>query len=151
MRSWPDQTRGPWCPQMSSGPSRRSFRTSRSFDVQLAPGGLLRVMIDHPKGVDHELCSSVTNILRPYLDRYTLEVSSPGIPRPLVKPAHYVRHIGHAIQVRTVEPVDGRRTFTGVLRDANDERIALAIEDRPDEVVIPLGLVRKSHLVEEQR
>jgi ribosome maturation factor RimP len=120
-------------------------------DVQLAPGGLLRVLIDHPKGVDHELCSQVTNILRPYLDRYTLEVSSPGIPRPLVKPAHYVRHIGHAIQVRTAEPLDGRRTFTGVLRDANDERIALAVEDRPEEVVIPLGLVRKSHLVEEQR
>jgi len=119
-------------------------------DVQLAPGELMRVLIDHPRGVDHELCSTVTAILRPYLDRYSIEVSSPGIPRPLVKPAHYVRNIGRAIQVKTVEPLDGRRTFTGVLRDADEERIALAVEDRPDEVVIPLGIVRKSHLVEDR-
>jgi len=63
-------------------------------DVRILPGGILRVLIDHPKGVDHELCSTVTNILRPYLDRYTLEVSSPGIPRPLTKPAHYERFRG---------------------------------------------------------
>jgi ribosome maturation factor RimP len=118
-------------------------------DVQLAAGAL-RVLIDHPQGVDHELCSTVTNVLRPYLERYTLEVSSPGIPRPLVKPAHFARNIGRAIAVKTNEPVSGRRTFTGVLRDADDSNITLAGENGDDDVVIPFGLVRKSHLVEER-
>jgi ribosome maturation factor RimP len=118
-------------------------------DVQLVAGAL-RVLIDHPQGVDHELCSTVTNVLRPYLERYTLEVSSPGIPRPLVKPAHFARNIGRAIAVKTHEPVSGRRTFTGVLRDADDSNITLAGENGDEDVVIPFGLVRKSHLVEER-
>ena len=118
-------------------------------DVQLVAGAL-RVLIDHPRGVDHELCSTVTNVLRPYLDRYTLEVSSPGIPRPLVKPAHFTRNIGREIAVKTNEPVSGRRTFTGVLRDADERNITLAGENGDDDVVIPFGLVRKSHLVEER-
>jgi ribosome maturation factor RimP len=118
-------------------------------DVQIVAGAL-RVLIDHPKGVDHELCSTVTNVLRPYLERYTVEVSSPGIPRPLIKPAHFARNIGRSIAVKTNEPVAGRRTFTGVLRDADDEHITLAGENGDDEVVIPFGLVRKSHLVEER-
>ena len=119
-------------------------------DVQLAAGHL-RVLIDHPNGVDHELCTLVTNVLRPYLDRYTVEVSSPGIPRPLVRPAHFQKYLGRSIAVKTHEPVDGRRTFTGVLRDADDDRISLALEGADEEVVIPFGLVRKSHLVEEPR
>jgi ribosome maturation factor RimP len=116
-------------------------------DVQVA-GGSLRVLIDHPRGVDHELCSTVTNVLRGYLDRYSLEVSSPGIPRPLVKPAHFQKYVGRTVAVKTHEPVAGRRSFTGVLRGADDSSLALAVED--DEVVIPFGLVRKSHLVEER-
>ena len=118
-------------------------------DVQVAAGAL-RVLIDHPRGVDHELCSTVTNVLRPYLDRYTLEVSSPGIPRPLVRPAHYQRYLGRVVAVKTHEPLGGRKSFTGVLRDADDDRIALSVEPDQDDVVIPLGIVRKSHLVEER-
>jgi len=117
------------------------------FDVQVVPGGLLRVVIDHPDGVDHELCSRVTQILRPFLDRYAVEVSSPGIPRPLVRPAHYARSVGRQIQVKTIEPIEGRRSFTGTLRAADDERIVVERDDDP--VEIPLGLVRKSHVVEE--
>ena len=117
-------------------------------DVQLV-AGVLRVRIDHPNGVDHELCSLVTNVLRPYLDRYALEVSSPGIPRPLIRPAHFQKFVGRSIAVKTYQPVDGRRTFTGVLRDADEDRISLALDGADEEVVIPFGLVRKSHLVEE--
>jgi ribosome maturation factor RimP len=117
-------------------------------DVQFVASAL-RVLIDHPQGVDHALCTSVTNILRPYLDRYTLEVSSPGIPRPLVRPAHFRRYVGHTVAVRTNEPVEGRRTFTGVLRGADDAGISLSVDGAQGEVQIPFGLVRKSHLVEE--
>jgi ribosome maturation factor RimP len=117
-------------------------------DVQLSASSL-RVLIDHPGGVDHELCTTVTNVLRPYLDRFTLEVSSPGIPRPLIRPAHFRRFVGHEISVRTHEPVEGRKSFVGVLRDADDDRIVIEPDDEEDTLEIPFGLVRKSHLVEE--
>jgi ribosome maturation factor RimP len=117
-------------------------------DVQLS-GGVLCVLIDHPNGVDHELCGRVSNVLRGYTERYQLEVSSPGIPRPLVRPKHFVRSVGSQIAVETREAIDGRRRFTGALRDADDERIVLELPDREEPLPIPLALVRKSHLVEE--
>ena len=52
------------------------------------------VYIDHPTGVDHALCARVTNVLRGYLDRYTVDVSSPGIERPLRTPAHFRNAVG---------------------------------------------------------
>ena len=60
-------------------------------DVQVVPGGVLRVLIDHPDGVDHERCAEVGRALVAFRERFALEVSSPGIPRPLTKPAHYAR------------------------------------------------------------
>jgi ribosome maturation factor RimP len=118
-------------------------------DVHIASGALLRVLIDHPRGVDHELCATVTSILRGYTDRYSLEVSSPGIPRPLVKPAHYARFLGHEVVVKTTEPIEGKRSFTGTLREADDRAIVVAANGAETPVAIPLALVRKSHLVQE--
>jgi ribosome maturation factor RimP len=60
-----------------------------------------RVYVDHPAGVDHSLCASVTNILRPYLDEYSVEVSSPGFDRPLRTRAHFERVVGNEVRVRT--------------------------------------------------
>ncbi len=117
-------------------------------DVQVSPG-VLRVLIDHPQGVDHEVCGRVSNVLRGYTDKFQLEVSSPGIPRPLVRPKHFQRSVGRRIAVETREAIDGRRRFTGALRDADDERIVLELPDREEPLPIPLALVRKSHLVEE--
>ena len=117
-------------------------------DVQVS-SGVLRVLIDHPQGVDHEVCGRVSNVLRDYTDKYQLEVSSPGIPRPLVRPKHFQRSVGSRIAVETREAIDGRRRFTGALRDADDERIVLELPDREEPLPIPLALVRKSHLVEE--
>lgn len=117
-------------------------------DVQVS-AGVLRVLIDHPQGVDHEVCSRVSNVLRDYTDKFQLEVSSPGIPRPLVRPKHFQRSVGSQIAVETREAIDGRRRFTGALRDADDERIVLELPDREEPLPIPLALVRKSHLVEE--
>ena len=56
----------------------------------------LTVYIDHPDGVDHALCERVTDVLRSYLDRYTLDVSSPGIERPLRTPGHFASVVGQA-------------------------------------------------------
>jgi ribosome maturation factor RimP len=118
------------------------------FDVQLS-GDVLRVLIDHPNGVDHALCGRVATVLRGYTDRYQLEVSSPGIPRPLLRPKHFQRNVGSRIAVETREAIDGRRRFSGALRDADDERIVLEDPELEGPLPIPLSLVRKSHLVEE--
>ena len=118
------------------------------FDVQISDG-ILRVTVDHPKGVDHELCGRVSNVLRGYTERFQLEVSSPGIPRPLIRPKHFQRSVGSQIAVETREAIDGRKRFTGSLRDADDQQIVLELPDREEPLPIPLALVRKSHLVEE--
>ncbi|HET8805910.1 MAG TPA: hypothetical protein VFM47_05525, partial [Gaiellales bacterium] len=76
--------------------------------------GLVRVTIDRPGGtVDLDLCERVSRELSPLRDRYALEVSSPGIERPLVKPDHYRAATGSRVHLRTAEAVDGRRSFTG--------------------------------------
>src|SRR5438046_3135475 len=59
------------------------------------------VFVDHPKGVDHALCERVTNVLRRYLDEYTVEVSSPGFNRPLRTQAHFGRALGRTVRVKT--------------------------------------------------
>src|SRR5438132_988416 len=64
-----------------------------------------RVYVDHPAGVDHALCERVTGVLRPYLDRYGVEVSSPGLDRPLRTRAHFERVVGQQVRVKT----EGRR------------------------------------------
>jgi ribosome maturation factor RimP len=117
-------------------------------DVQVS-GSVLRVLIDHPDGVDHTLCGRVANVLGKYTNRYQLEVSSPGIPRPLIRPSHFQRNVGKEIAVETRQAIDGRRRFNGALRGADDEQIVLELPDREEPLPIPLALVRKSHLVEE--
>jgi ribosome maturation factor RimP len=107
----------------------------------------LRLYIDHPEGVDLALCERVTNQLRDLLERYSLEVSSPGLDRPLTKPEHYRRFRGHRVRVRTREAVEGRRNFTGTIADADDE--AVRVEDSGDQFEIPLSHVHRSNLVPE--
>ena len=59
------------------------------------------VYVDHPQGVDHALCERVTSVLRPYLDDYSVEVSSPGFERPLRTRAHFERAVGRTVRVKT--------------------------------------------------
>jgi ribosome maturation factor RimP len=107
----------------------------------------LRLYIDHPDGVDLALCETVTNHLRDLLTDYSLEVSSPGLDRPLTKPEHYRRFRGHRVRVRTRDEIEGRRNFTGTIADAGDESIR--VEDSGDAYEIPLSSVHRSNLVPE--
>jgi ribosome maturation factor RimP len=107
----------------------------------------LRLYIDHPEGVDLALCERVTNQLRDLLESWSLEVSSPGIDRPLTKPAHYRRYVGRRVRVRTEEAIDGRRNFTGTLTDADDESVSLDADGAA--VRIPLAGIRRSNLIPE--
>jgi ribosome maturation factor RimP len=109
----------------------------------------LRLVIDHPDGVDLALCESVTKALRDLLSDYGLEVSSPGPERPLTKPDHFRRYIGRRARVRTREPRDGHRSFTGELVDASDEAVVMAAGEGV--VSIPYAEIARSNLVQGER
>jgi ribosome maturation factor RimP len=106
------------------------------------------VFIDHPSGVDHALCERVTNVLRSYLDRYTVDVSSPGIERPLRKPAHFRNVIGRKVSIRTAREIAGRKRFKGVVEAVNDHALALAAGggERMD---IPYDAIVRGNLIDE--
>jgi ribosome maturation factor RimP len=106
---------------------------------------VLRVFVDRPEGVDLGVCTRVTNQLRDLLEDYGVEVSSPGPERPLSKPAHYRRYLGHRVRVRTHDQIEGRKDFKGELIDADDEAVALAGESGT--IRIPLPRIRRSNLI----
>jgi|tagenome__1003787_1003787.scaffolds.fasta_scaffold20989833_12 ribosome maturation factor RimP len=114
---------------------------------QLSPG-MVRVFIDRPGGVDLDLCERVSTALAPVREQHALEVSSPGIERPLVKPEHFRRVVGEPVLVKTERAVAGRRSFKGVLTDAQEDMIQL--DQDGEAVTIPLAAVRRSNLVVEQ-
>ena len=119
----------------------------------------VRIFIDHPEGVTLALCERVTVALTPLRERYTLEVSSPGIERPLTKPDHFRRFVGRRARVRTRgdRPTGerainqssslSRRSYTGELVGASDTEITLAADGTL--VSIPYAQIRRSNLVEE--
>ena len=116
-------------------------------DVRILPGGVLRVLIDHPGGVDHERCVEVGRALVAFRERFALEVSSPGIPRPLTKAAHYERFIGREVDVRFHATREGRRRIRGELLECDGQRIVVRDEDGAFE--IPFAAISRAHLVEE--
>jgi ribosome maturation factor RimP len=117
--------------------------------AELPSPGLLRVTIDRPDGaVDLELCQRVSRELTPLRERFALEVSSPGVERPLVTPEHYRRVVGSRVAVRTAEVVEGRRQFRGTLTEASDDEIELDLEG--DRVRLPHAVIRRGNVVEEQ-
>lgn len=98
-----------------------------------AAGSLLRVYIDEPeKGVAIEDCerasreiSALLDVNDPVAGRYTLEVSSPGLERPLFTPQHFARFIGEQVRVNVNLPLDGRRRFQGPIRAVDGDRITI--------------------------
>ena len=107
--------------------------------------GTVRLVIDRPGGVDLGTCERVTGHLRELLAEVGLEVSSPGPERPLTRPDHFRRFLGRRARVRTREPRDGRRTFTGELVGASDEEVTLAAD--AGVVAIPSSEIKRSNLV----
>jgi ribosome maturation factor RimP len=124
--------------------------------AEVVGGGTLRIFIDHPEGVTLALCERVTAALTALRERYTLEVSSPGLERPLTKPEHFRRFVGRRARVRTRgdQPMpssqpfsQSRRSYTGELVGASDTEITLAADGTL--VSIPYAQIRRSNLVEE--
>ena len=117
-------------------------------------GGTLQIMIEPADGraMDVEACAVISRALSAVLDvedpipsAYTLEVSSPGIDRPLTRPKDYARWSGHLARFETAEPIDGRRRFKGTLLGLQDDRVKLRLEDG-QEAQLPLSAVTKAKL-----
>jgi ribosome maturation factor RimP len=115
--------------------------------AEVVGGDTLRLFIDHPDGVSLDLCERVTHSLNDVRERYALEVSSPGIERPLTKPAHFRRFLGRRARVRTREQVGGHNSFTAELVGASDEEVTIAAATGV--VAIPYADIHRSNLVEE--
>jgi ribosome maturation factor RimP len=96
--------------------------------AEVVSGKLVRLFIDHPQGVTLALCERVTRRLPEVREQYALEVSSPGVERPLTKPDHFRRFLGHRARVRTRGEHDGRRSFTGELIEAGDDGVTVAAD-----------------------
>jgi ribosome maturation factor RimP len=113
--------------------------------AEVVGGKLVRLFIDHPKGVTLELCERVTNLLPEVRERYGLEVSSPGPERPLSKPDHFRRYVGRRARVRTRGNHDGHTSFTGELLGATDDAVTVAADTGV--VSIAYADIKRSNLV----
>ena len=103
--------------------------------VELSGGdtSIVRIYIDTPKGVTVDDCakasrqfSAILDVEDPISNKYTLEVSSPGMDRPLAKPEHFQAVVGQDVKIKMTTLVNGRRRFTGELIEANDEFAAVS-------------------------
>jgi ribosome maturation factor RimP len=123
-------------------------------EARFSAGPLLTLLVDREDGpVDHEFCSRVVSAVSPALEAEgyggPFEVSSPGIERPLTKPEHFRRFVGREAKVRTAEPVEGRRNFTGVIDRAGEKDFVLRLLEGGAEVELPFGSVTRAHLKED--
>ena len=103
-------------------------------DLEFAASGLLRVFIDAPAGIRMEDCERVSHQLSHVLevdavDYQRLEISSPGLDRPLRKPEDFVRFAGSEVALRLKRPFEGRRNFDGVLTVEPEGRFGLELLD----------------------
>ena len=122
-------------------------------EARFTGGPLLSLLLDREDGpVDHEFCSRIAAVVAPVVEAEgydgAIEVSSPGIERPLTRPEHFRRFVGHEAKVRTLEPLDGRRNFTGVIDRTGEEAFVLRLSEGA-EVELPFGSVSRANLKED--
>lgn len=113
---------------------------------------LLRVYIDHADGINVDQCaevsrqiSSVLDVEDPITQNYTLEVSSPGMDRPLFTLEHYQQYANHIVDLRLRSPFEGRRKFKGQLLGVEDQDVVLLVDEH--EYLLPVELIEKAHIV----
>lgn len=125
---------------------------------ELIPQGrqsLFRIYIDKERGVTIDDCSNVSRQVSAMLDvedpfpgKYTLEVSSPGINRPLFELAHYRQHMGKSVKIRLHVPVNQRKQYKGQIKGVVGEEIHLLVEGMEQEVVLAFSQIKKANLIE---
>ncbi|MCH7831003.1 MAG: ribosome maturation factor RimP [Proteobacteria bacterium] len=115
-------------------------------------GGLVRVTIDRPEGIDLNDCQKVSHavsalldVADPVPDQYDLEVTSPGLDRKLTKIEHFQRFEGEVVKVKMRFPIAGRRRFRGTLLSSNDENIVVEVDGESHS--LPLAKIDTARLV----
>jgi ribosome maturation factor RimP len=111
--------------------------------VELMGPERFTVYVDHVQGVDHALCERVTNALRDYLREYSVDVSSPGVERPLRTPAHFRNVIGRRVSLRT----DKRNRLRGEVLSAGERSVT--VRNGGESVDIPYDTIVRGNLIEE--
>jgi ribosome maturation factor RimP len=112
--------------------------------VELSGPDRFTVFIDHPQGVDHALCARVTDVLRDYREEYAVDVSSPGIERPLRTPEHFRNAVGRTFSVRTESR---RKRLRGEVVEAGDAAVVVRAGD--DTIEIPYDEIVRGNLTHE--
>lgn len=119
-------------------------------DLELSGRGLMRVFIDKPEGISIQDCERVSNQLTRLftvegVDFGRLEISSPGLDRPVKKESDFVRFRGQQVQLKLRVPMNGRKNFVGVLGDLKDGVLQLEVDGVA--VEIELSNLDKARLV----
>jgi ribosome maturation factor RimP len=111
--------------------------------VELSGGdtSIVRIYIDTPNGITVDDCtrasrqfSAILDVEDPISNKYTLEVSSPGMDRPLAKPLHFKAVVGQQVKIKMASSIDGRRRFTGELIEAADEFAVVEVDGEQSEL-----------------
>lgn len=129
------------------------------WEIEYAPragGGLLRLYIDSPDGITVDDCERVSRAVSDTLDaadpiaaRYTLEVSSPGLDRVLRTRAHFERFAGARVRLEMMQPIDGRKRFSGRLAEVGASEITLELESGKatlSRVTLPIDDIHRARL-----
>lgn len=113
---------------------------------------LLRVYIDNPDGILIDDCEKVSRQISGVLDvedpiagEYTLEVSSPGMDRPLFTLEQFAAHVGAQVKIRLRSPYEGRRNFQGVLRGVEEQDVVVQVDNH--EYLLPIDLIDKANVI----
>jgi ribosome maturation factor RimP len=121
------------------------FRASRGRS-------LLRIYIDSPNGITVDDCAAVSHQVSGILDvedpiagEYVLEVSSPGMDRPLFTLSQYLQYIGWIVDVRLRYPFEGRKRFKGILSGVEDQDVVVVVDAH--EYLLPIEQIDRAHLV----
>lgn len=124
------------------------------FDVEYVKEGahwFLRIYIDKEGGVDIDDCAAISQRVSEVLDKeniisqaYMLEVSSPGIERPLRKKEDYEKYAGELVSVNSTEQIEGYSRFTGILKGLIDDKVILEYNGK--EISIPMENIERAHL-----
>ncbi len=115
--------------------------------VELLSPSRFCVYVDHAEGVDHALCARVSGILAAYRESYTIDVSSPGLDRPLRTPAHFRAAEGHEVQIRTAGAIAGKQRFRGTVVAATERSLRVATGGT--ELDIPYEQLVRANLIDE--
>ncbi|MFO1758797.1 ribosome maturation factor RimP [Pseudomonas aeruginosa] len=113
---------------------------------------VLRVYIDRPEGILIDGCEAVSRQVSGILDvedpisgEYTLEVSSPGMDRPLFTLEQFAKHAGEQVKIRLRSPYEGRRNYQGILRGVEEQDVVVLVDDH--EYLLPIDSIDKANII----